>query len=61
MIDTQCALNLGFPSMIELEPWMRDRAATAENGPQIDPLFGCSVRLPKLMVRDSRTQASAFS
>lgn len=47
LIDTQSALNLGTSTMPELEVWMD---ANSGRGATVDALFGCSARLPKLMV-----------
>lgn len=50
MIDTQCALNLGQPAMKEVQMWMDNNVASDEQEHSIDALFGCSVKLPTLMV-----------
>ncbi|CAG9998473.1 unnamed protein product [Clonostachys byssicola] len=51
MLDIQAALSLGMASIPELDPWME---ATADHNETIDALFGCSVRLPKLLSAASR-------
>jgi hypothetical protein len=50
LLDTQSALNLGEPAMLELESWLDITADPASQGEFVDALFGCSSRLPKLMV-----------
>lgn len=47
LIDTQSAINLGTSTMPELEAWMD---STSDQGDIVDVLFGCSARLPRLMV-----------
>ncbi|KAK7214290.1 hypothetical protein V2G26_021468 [Clonostachys chloroleuca] len=51
MLDIQEALSLGITAIPELDPWME---ATADHKLTIDALFGCSVRLPKLLSAASR-------
>ncbi|CAI6088097.1 unnamed protein product [Clonostachys chloroleuca] len=51
MLDIQAALSLGIAAIPELDPWME---ATADHKLTIDALFGCSVRLPKLLSAASR-------
>ena len=51
MVDTQCALNTGLPGLMQLESWMEDQGVQDNTATMIDPLFGCSVQLPPLMVR----------
>ncbi|GME33803.1 hypothetical protein GTA08_BOTSDO12866 [Neofusicoccum parvum] len=46
MIETQMAMNIGECLLPEIEPWLDVGHTHA-----IDPFFGCSVLLPKLMVR----------
>lgn len=54
LIDTQCALNVGLPAAPELENWMDPSVETgAGQADFIDALFGCSAKLPKLMVSRS--------
>lgn len=51
MIDTQSAMNDGQVRISEIEGWLRipeDQSNDAVMA--IDPLFGCSVQLPNLMV-----------
>ncbi|KAJ6186516.1 fungal-specific transcription factor domain-containing protein [Penicillium mononematosum] len=51
LIGTQCALNLGSPAMDELESWMGfEEGVSSDQGHLIDALFGCSAKLPRLMV-----------
>lgn len=50
MIDTQAAMNLGQDSISEVEKWLDKTEWEIGNDPVIDPLFGCSTRLPRLMV-----------
>ncbi|KAL2394090.1 hypothetical protein ABEF93_003387 [Exophiala dermatitidis] len=50
MIETQKALNIGGCTTPEVQSWI-DSSATWTDGANasIDPFFGCSVRLPRLM------------
>jgi hypothetical protein len=50
MIDTQSAMNIGHFRVEEVEDWLDIAADREDNQPVIDPLIGCSVYLPKLMV-----------
>lgn len=50
MVDTQRALNLGGCVTPEVERWLESGALWMDDTDAIDPFFGCSVRLPKLMV-----------
>lgn len=50
MIDTQKALNLGGRPTPEIERWLESGTNWTDRIDAIDPFFGCSVRLPKLMV-----------
>ncbi|KAI1083678.1 fungal-specific transcription factor domain-containing protein [Whalleya microplaca] len=47
LIDTQCALNMGLPVMTELQSWIESGKIGEKD--EIDALFGCSARLPRLM------------
>ncbi|KAJ9493651.1 hypothetical protein LTR96_011007 [Exophiala xenobiotica] len=49
MVDTQRALNLGGCVTPEVERWLESGALWMDDTDAIDPFFGCSVRLPKLM------------
>lgn len=49
MIDTQAALNIGQCSIPEVEEWLNTEAEQRNNQHAIDPLLGCSRKLPKLM------------
>ena len=50
LLDTQSALNLGEPAMPELESWLDMAVDAAGQQEYVDALFGCSSKLPKLMV-----------
>lgn len=50
MIDTQFAMNSRHPAMVELGPWMETNTGSSGKDHSIDALFGCSVKLPALMV-----------
>ena len=51
MLETQSIMNTGLCRITEVETWLNDLGRS--NAPQtaIDPLFGSSTQLPKLMVR----------
>ncbi|EXJ72491.1 uncharacterized protein A1O5_04996 [Cladophialophora psammophila CBS 110553] len=49
MIDTQKALNLGGSTTAEVQRWLESGNSWTSNCNTIDPFFGCSVRLPRLM------------
>ncbi|KAF2651154.1 hypothetical protein K491DRAFT_637975 [Lophiostoma macrostomum CBS 122681] len=59
MVDTQCALNTGNAGLGELESWMGGQGDESHHNNMIDPLFGCSVRLPPLMATASRLYIEA--
>lgn len=52
MIDTQRALNIGGGVTTQIQLWLDSSASWVDQAekPIIDPFFGCSVRLPRLMV-----------
>jgi hypothetical protein len=50
LIDTQSALNIGVPAMPEIRQWLADEQMPAGTEDSIDALFGCSSKLPQLMV-----------
>ncbi len=50
MIDTQAAMNLGQESIPEVKMWLNDEGYPENGSVVVDPLFGCSTQLPKLMV-----------
>lgn len=54
MIDTQRSLNLGKTTMPEVQRWLDSGQHWLSNECAIDPFFGCSVRLPKLMAQAAR-------
>lgn len=54
MVETQKALNVGGRPIPEVQCWIDSSTAWINGGNvSIDPFFGCSVRLPQLMVRIS--------
>ncbi|KAH9214555.1 fungal-specific transcription factor domain-containing protein [Leptodontidium sp. 2 PMI_412] len=57
MIDTQAALNIGQCSIPEVEEWLNTEAEQRNNQHAIDPLLGCSRKLPKLMAIISQLEA----
>lgn len=54
MVDTQKALNIGGCTTPEVQRWLDSGSSWTGGDDAIDPFFGCSVRLPRLMVRHSR-------
>lgn len=50
MVDTQKALNLGGSTTPEVQKWLESSISWTGNCNAIDPFFGCSARLPRLMV-----------
>lgn len=56
MVDTQKGMNLGGPIAPEVERWLDSGASWTDGSVAIDPFFGCSVRLPRLMVSSPSLQ-----
>ncbi|VUC23385.1 unnamed protein product [Clonostachys rosea] len=56
MLEVQASLSLGTATIPDLDPWME---ASVDRKETIDALFGCSVRLPKLMAVASRLLAAS--
>jgi len=55
MIDTQRALNLGTLPTPEVVSWLESGATWTKGSTAIDPVFGCSVQLPSIMVSAERS------
>lgn len=54
MIDTQRSLNLGGTTIPEVQRWLDSGSHWVTRESAIDPFFGCSVRLPRLMAQAAR-------
>lgn len=50
MVDTQSAMNLGVNSLTQVESWVDASSQWESDRDFIDPFFGCSTKLPRLMV-----------
>ncbi|KAK5310910.1 hypothetical protein LTR93_011892 [Exophiala xenobiotica] len=54
MVDTQRSLNLGGTTIPEAQRWLDSGGNWIDQGSTIDPFFGCSVRLPRLLAQAAR-------
>ncbi|KAF1843689.1 uncharacterized protein K460DRAFT_149581 [Cucurbitaria berberidis CBS 394.84] len=50
MADTQSGLNMGTAIIPEVEDWLSSMDDSGSGQPIIDPILGCSSRMPKLML-----------
>lgn len=50
MVDTQSALNLGAQTLPAVDKWLESCQHWEKTQNTVDPFFGCSVQLPRLMV-----------
>ncbi|KAJ9493672.1 hypothetical protein LTR96_011029 [Exophiala xenobiotica] len=54
MVDTQRSLILGGTTIPEVQRWLDSGGNWINQGSTIDPFFGCSVRLPRLLSQAAR-------